>query len=171
MNMNRGQNRYLLDANVFIQAHKSYYAFDIAPRFWDSLLLSAETGLICSIDRVKDEIDRQKDQLTAWANDGFSTYFIGTDEPSVLQSYAQIMQWASAQSQYTQAALAEFAEERNADAWLVAYANVTGMMIVTHEQLNRDVQRRVPLPNVCNAFGIQCLNTFQMLRILGIQLN
>ena len=30
--------RFLLDANVFIQAKKSYYAFDVAPGFWSALV-------------------------------------------------------------------------------------------------------------------------------------
>ena len=32
---------YLLDANVFIEAAKGYYAFDIAPRFWEALISEA----------------------------------------------------------------------------------------------------------------------------------
>ena len=32
------QNRiYLLDANVYIQAHRRYYDFDICPGYWDCL--------------------------------------------------------------------------------------------------------------------------------------
>lgn len=169
--MDRGVIRYLLDANVFIQAHKSYYAFDIAPRFWNSLIGSAEDGLVCSIDRVKDEIEKQKDQLTAWTKGDFSAYFEGTKEPDVLQRYAQIMQWGLAQQQYTQAALAEFAEETNADAWLAAYASVTGMTVITLEKTDKVIRRKVPLPNVCDAFGVRHLDTFQMLRALGISLN
>ena len=30
---------FLLDANVLINAARHYYAFDIAPVFWDKLLL------------------------------------------------------------------------------------------------------------------------------------
>jgi len=29
---------YVLDANVFIEAARRYYAFDIAPKFWDTLI-------------------------------------------------------------------------------------------------------------------------------------
>ena len=46
---------YVLDANVFIDAAKRYYAFDIAPGFWDSLALLAQIGSVRSIDRVYQE--------------------------------------------------------------------------------------------------------------------
>ncbi len=55
--------KYLLDTNVFIEAAKGYYAFDIAPRFWEVLVAGATSGTLRSIDRVKDEIDRQEDEL------------------------------------------------------------------------------------------------------------
>ena len=33
-----GAQGHLLDANVFIEAAKGYYAFDIAPPFWEALI-------------------------------------------------------------------------------------------------------------------------------------
>lgn len=44
---------YVLDANVFIEAARRYYAFDLAPKFWDSLIEQVDCGVIESIDRVK----------------------------------------------------------------------------------------------------------------------
>jgi len=38
--------RYILDANVFIEATRRYYAFDLAPKFWDSLVHYAANGQI-----------------------------------------------------------------------------------------------------------------------------
>lgn len=55
---------YILDSNVFMEAHNRYYAFDIAPGFWDALIGHAETGRIISIDRVKKELDKGEDDLT-----------------------------------------------------------------------------------------------------------
>jgi hypothetical protein len=33
---------FVLDANVFIEAHRRYYAFDIAPLFWTMVIMSGE---------------------------------------------------------------------------------------------------------------------------------
>ncbi|MGI6362191.1 MAG: DUF4411 family protein [Bacillota bacterium] len=62
---------YLLDANVFITAFKSYYAFDIAPGFWNSLIRLAQAGRVKSIDRVYNELGRVEDELFAWARSSF----------------------------------------------------------------------------------------------------
>jgi len=39
-----GGTEYVLDANVFIEAARRYYAFDIAPPFWESLVQHAANG-------------------------------------------------------------------------------------------------------------------------------
>lgn len=78
--------------------------------------------------------------------------------------------WAYDQTQFTDAAKAEFASTDNADAWLVAYALTKSCVLVTHEQFARDARNRIPLPNVCQAFGVQHVDTFEMLRMLGVRL-
>lgn len=55
--------RLVLDADVFMTAARSYYAFDVAPAFWDGLVREASNGRLLSIDRVKDEIQRGRDDL------------------------------------------------------------------------------------------------------------
>jgi len=163
------QNIYLLDANVFIQASRQYYAFDLGSRFWDILLQHAEQGKIESIDRVlKQELDKGKDELTEWSNGSFSFAFRSTDEEDVIESYGRIMTWVQEQPQYTDAAKAEFANEP--DGWLVAYALAKGRTIVTHEVLRPDIKIRVPIPNVCEPFHIHNIDTFKMLRELGARL-
>lgn len=158
---------YVLDANVFIEAARRYYAFDLAPRFWQSLEECATSGRITSIDRVGDELAKGKDELADWAENSFADAFASTDSNDVTQFYAEIITWATDQVQFSDAAKADFAQ--GADGWLVAFAKAKGYTVVTHEELAPDVKRKVPIPNVCNAFGIPYVNTFQMLRSLGVR--
>ncbi len=158
---------YVLDANVFIQAARRYYAFDLAPRFWEALVRHAEAGQIKSIDRVKQELERGKDELATWAKDIFTAAFASTDDTEVIRSFSEIMTWVQAQGQFSDAAKAAFASA--ADGWLVAYARVNGCVVVTHEVLDPNVRRKVPIPNVCEAFGDPFLDTFEMLRALGVR--
>jgi hypothetical protein len=162
--------RYVLDTNVFIQAFRGYYAFDIAPAFWRALVQQASIGRILSIDRVKHEIEQGKDELANWAVTNFQKWFASTAESDVLESYGNIMRWAQTQTQYSEAAKREFAEENNADSWLVAYADAKDCVVVTLEQLDPNVQRKIPIPNVCRAFGIDFVDTYAMLRALGVRL-
>lgn len=160
---------YALDADAFMQAARLYYAFDIAPGFWQALIQHAQTGTVRSIDRVKIEINRGNDDLKNWAKNHFHSWFASTDESDVIDAYRRVTQWAYDQTQFTDVAKAEFASTDNADAWLVAYALVKGCVIVTQEKFARDARNRIPLPNVCKAFGIQHVDTFEMLRTLGVR--
>ncbi|MCK4783673.1 MAG: DUF4411 family protein [Desulfobacteraceae bacterium] len=40
---------------------------------------------------------------------------------------------------------------------------------MTHEVLYPDIRRKVPIPNVCEAFGLSYVDTFEMLRELGVR--
>ncbi len=159
---------YVLDANVFIEAARRYYAFDLVPKFWTSLTNLVEAGKICSIDRVGAEI--KEDAIREWIDDhgGFADGFASTDATDIATNYATVMTWVSGQAQFTDAAKAEFA--RGADGWLIAYAKVNGMTLVTHEVFRADVKRTVPIPNVCRAIEVPYADTFEMLRALGVKL-
>ena len=161
---------YVLDANVFIEAARRYYAFDLRSRFWDILLDRADNGVIESIDLVKKELEKGKgkdgeeDELAVWANGDFSHAFCSTDEEEIIKSYGKLM----TQPQYTEAAKAQFANVP--DGWLVAYALAKGRVVVTQEVLKPDIKTRVPIPNVCEPFHIRYIDTFAMLRELGARL-
>lgn len=77
------------------------------------------------------------------------------------------MRWVQSQSQFSPAAKAEFAAV--SDGWLIAYAKAKEAIVVTHEVLAPMVQRKVPIPNICKAFSIEYINTFEMLRRLKFQ--
>lgn len=162
---------YVLDANVFIGAHRGYYAFGIVPSFWETLVSLADDSKICSIDKIQQEIinpsDDDPDELQEWTSEKFREYFEKTDALDVLEKYAQIQQWAFNDPHFTIAAKDEFA--RNADAWLIAYANAKGHTLVTHEVYNHEAKKRILIPVVCTAFGVRYINTFEMLKDLQVQ--
>jgi hypothetical protein len=162
---------YVLDSDVFMTAARSYYAFDLVPTFWRVLVGEASNGRLLSIDRVKAEIDRGNDRLRQWANNDFARWFEPTNRDKILRQYGLIMRWASSHGLFKDAAKAEFADAENADPWLVAYAKVTNRTVVTNEQYSPDSRRKIKIPNVCTAFGVDYVDTFQMLRALGIRLS
>ena len=74
---------YVLDACVLIEAARRYYAFDLVPRFWESLKEHLAKGRVRSIDRVWKELERGKDDLADWASIQWSEAFVSTDDPKV----------------------------------------------------------------------------------------
>lgn len=162
-------HKFVIDTNIFIEAYKRYYSFDIAPSFWDALLQHAENGNIISIDRVKQEINsfHKNDELSEWANHHFAQWFEPTDKIEVLRTYQEIITWAVQQGQYFEAAKREFASA--ADSWLIAFAKTYNFIVVTHEQFRPNSQSRIFIPNVCHAFNVPYVDTFDMLRRLSIK--
>ncbi|HEX9744730.1 MAG TPA: DUF4411 family protein [bacterium] len=157
---------YLLDTSVLVEAYRRYYAFDIAPRFWEQLINNANNGRIISIDRVRDELVRGKDDLAKWAKDEFTEAFASTNDDDVIKSFADIITWSQNQSQYTDAAKAEFAN--GADGWLVAYAKVKNVVVVTQEVHAPDSKTDIKIPTACHACKVKPIDTFEMMRKLGI---
>jgi len=160
---------YVLDTNVFIEAARRYYAFDIAPSFWKKLEEQAKNGRIISIDRVKDELDKGNDELKEWANKIFAPYFVPTQVEEIFEAYQKIIQWVRNHNQFMESAKDEFAD--SADGWIIAYVMQNHeCIVVTHENYNSYIKKRVPIPNVCEQFNVPYTDTFEMLRGLGIQL-
>ena len=51
-----------------------------------------------------------------------------------------------------------------ADPWLLAKAmTIPDAVVVTHEHLNLQMRRKYSIPNVCEPFGLSCIDTFELL--------
>jgi len=158
---------YVLDTNVFIQAKRRYYAFDLCPGFWESLIAYHKSGRLRSIEQVRMELNDVNDEITRWVTKQMpKSCFVPTDDSKVVNEYDRIIAWAKAQPQYFELAISEFSAK--ADAWLIAYAKIHGLIVVTLEEYSKDARRKVLIPNVCEAFNVEYVDTFKMLRDLGI---
>lgn len=108
----------------------------------------------------------QDDEVKDWVkNQVPETFFKKTEDQTVINTFRGIVKWVYSQSQFTEAAKSEFSSV--ADGWVIAYAKVNDLIVVTHEQYSPDVKRKVPIPNVCVEFDVNYVNTFEMLRDLG----
>lgn len=161
---------FLLDASPLIQAKRTYYGFDFCPAFWDVLDRGHAEGRVFSIDRVRDELkgEGEADDLAKWAfDDDRADFFLDSRTAEVATTFGPMMQWVQAQDQFKESAKAEFARTTNADGWLVAAAKHHGMTVVTHEVANPEVKKRVPIPNLCDAFGVLHADVYDLIRELN----
>lgn len=131
---------YLLDANAFMEASRLYYAFDIAPGFWEWLGSSSLTGQVGSIDVVKDEVTAGTGDLVSWA-------------ASLPASF-----WA----------VGEFMA--SADLKLIAHGMAIDATVVTREQPAPESKKKIKIPDVCNAFHVSWADPFSAYRTLGLRL-
>lgn len=162
------KTQYLLDANVLMEAKRRYYRFGLCPGFWDCIAWQFKQGTLGSIDRIKKEIDHGKDDLTQWAKQSAPKgFFAATTETEVAAWFSQMVVWTQAEKQYHPEAKAEFAAGN--DGWLIAYAKQHGLTVVTHETFDANIKNKVKIPNVCIAFGVPYIDTFDMLEALDTQ--
>jgi hypothetical protein len=157
-------NKYILDANIFIQAKNDYYRFTVCPGFWAALIACHKNGRVCSIDRIYDELVAEGDRVGQWAQDAPKNFFKKTQDKAVADAYQDMVGWAYSESQFLPAAKSEFASV--ADGWLIAYAKVNGLVLVTHETYEPNARNRVKIPNVCVEFDVGYVDTFDMLEDL-----
>lgn len=164
--------KYVIDSNILIEAYHRYYAFDLAPKFWAELQSFALSDEVVSIDKVKEEIIAGNDDLSNWVKTKYSCAFKSTKSLDVANAFAQMQQWAADEvigneRRFKDQALSDFA--RVADGWIVAYAQVNSLIVVTHESYSGMGRSRIVIPEVCNAFGVKFVQTFDMLRDLNVK--
>ncbi|MEZ7633026.1 DUF4411 family protein [Pauljensenia sp. 27098_8_83] len=157
---------YVLDTNVFIDAANAYYAFDLAPGYWDFLVQLFDSHHAVSIKSVYDELGEagDGDPLKDWARAN-KQHFVAPDS-RVVACYQRVIAWAK--NNYDSPAVIEF--QRVADSWIVAHALANGWVVVTHEKSAPRSKRRIKIPDACAALGVECLNPFMMLRDMGMSL-
>ncbi len=170
---------YIFDSNAFITPHRTYYSFRFGTRFWDRLEQLATSGIIGTIDKVKKEIDQSTDQLSAWFNRVFrdpvtfrhkssssNLFIFGADEQNALH---MVYQWAI-NSSYTKAAIMDFIATSNADPFLLAFCKTHSLTLVTEEKYNKDIKRRIPLPNACIDLDVKWLSLFDFMCQINFKL-
>jgi len=125
---------FIVDSNFFIQAHRSTYPLDVANSFWIKVKELVDAGTIISIDKVRDEIYSNEDDLKGWCQANLPKDFF-LDTSTVLNEYASVVNWAQTRSgHYKPEAISEFMATDEADAWLVATGLNKNLPIIMHEK-------------------------------------
>jgi predicted nucleic acid-binding protein len=151
--------KYLLDANVFIQAKNLHYGFDFCPAFWRWLERENDGGRVLSTEKVGDELIAGNDELAKWAETQGERFFVAPDS-TVVPALTRVSTWATTKG-YEPAAVATFLQV--ADYWLVAHALAHQYTIVTHE-VPAETARKIKIPNACLGLGIHFATPYEMLR-------
>jgi hypothetical protein len=150
----------VLDADVFIRAKNLHYGFDFCPAFWEWLVQSNAAGIVFSIEKVRDEIKAIADELSDWADEQETGFFVPPDS-STLPSLAAVSAWATG-PRYEASAINIFLQA--ADYYLVAQAHSGKHTVVTHEVPSAST-RKIKIPDACIGLGIKCMTPYEMLRL------
>lgn len=160
-------SKFVLDTNVLIFCHRQIYPFEIAPAFWRQLVEKGGQRIIL-LDKVKDEIYKNEDQLSSWLReneDYFTTKIVG--EAFVIRHYSKIITAIKENQQYRETAKSEFASI--ADSWICAYGIAYKDIIVTEEKYEPNIKKTIKIPNICKQFGINYIGLLEFMRKLDIR--
>ncbi|WDG94030.1 DUF4411 family protein [Pseudomonas chlororaphis] len=158
---------YLLDANSYIQAKNSHYRMNFCPGFWDWLDSSFQLGHLSSISMVYKELVEYGDELSSWAKQR-QIQFDSIDDKDTQETFGRIAEYVMAMKLPTDPEKMRFLE--GADPWLIAKASTTGKTIVTHEVLAPDNSKKIKIPNICKAFKVNYITSFDLLDTLQAKL-
>lgn len=154
---------YLLDANTYIQAKNEYYQMEVCPGYWTWLDSQFEAGCINSISLVYDELKSFGDELSSWVKER-KEQFLDVADDETQARFTEIAQHVAELQNLKPGNLENFLS--GADPWLIAKARSIGAVVVTHEALAPESARKIKIPNICRKFGVDYLNTFQLLKQL-----
>jgi hypothetical protein len=170
-----GETKYLIDTNSLITPQNTYYPFDIAPVFWESMAQKIQDGSIAILDLVKKEIlkPETKDDLSTWMSSLKIGRYIHHKQQEIINMYAKVFQSVQNDPCFSEKALHVWADASVADPWLIATAAVYGYTIVTFEKfvnVNKNNPSKAPkIPNIAAKFNVSTTDLFQMMKELGIK--
>jgi len=143
--------RYCLDTSFFIDlwSDEGKFSREIFVGIWDALQEGIVGRLIIAPTPVRDELrDTTDTSLKAWVSDNASI-FVPLDKPQ-LAALTEIVCKFPAYAR----------EPRNlADPTVVALAKVDGLTVLSSETWVSQMGKKNPkMPNVCEEFGLRCLD-------------
>jgi len=163
-------SRFLLDANCFITPCNNYYPFQYVPAYWEALICAHITNSVFTLQEVKEEVSQKEDSIRDWIGaDDFPVSFIKSTDTKSLNKYAEIARWTQVHPKYSSAEKNKFVTNTT-DGFLVAYAHTHKMILVSEEKFISDPNTtKIKIPNLCQQFGVECINVFEMLKRLQVR--
>lgn len=159
--------RYILDSNIFITPYRGFCPLDVGVSFWRKLKTLADDGVIVSLDKVKEEIFANADDLKSWMTACLPRrFFLPFATELSTERMKEIMVWVASSSFYTSRAKEKFMNMEKADVYLAAYASASpdDWTIVSSEIPSPNSPGIIKLPDICRRFGAKCIQLQDMFR-------
>ena len=128
-------------------------------------------GEIIILDVIANEILQGYGWEAEWIKTISSKYFIKRDSNAIVLQYSKVLETLNVSPFFNETALRAWSEAKTADPWLIAACLANGYTLVTLEKSTAPLDERSPIskpkiPQVCSLVGVECIDTFSMLRQL-----
>lgn len=159
---------YLLDANVMIRAHEDYYPIDRIPQFWAWIVRLGENNTVKVPYEIYGEIAVSTGPLHDWLTDAKISKAMLLDQRTDPNHLNQVLG-----NGYAPDLNDSEIEEIGQDPFLIAYALVKpGETTIVTKEVSAPSKQRAnrKIPDVCETFGIRCINDFEFYRELDFKI-
>jgi len=143
--------KYVFDSDSLINLFKHYYP-ERFPTLWEKFDALISEGKLISVREVVNEIGSNEDSLGIWAKEQKNILF--------LESTVEELQFVSEifKVRHFQAMIRKQERLKGkpvADPFVIARAKILDACVVTQE---KNTENAAKIPNVCDHFGIDCIN-------------
>ena len=163
---------HLIDANILITAHNTYYPTNRIPEFWSWVLSKAQAGLVKMPVEMIEEVqggtgDAEKDLLFDWLQQEGVVDTLRLNEevnPDHLQKVLD--------DGYGQNLTDVDLEKIGRDPFIMAYAmaSAADRHVVSNEISRPNAQgTNRKIPDICKQFGLNSCNAFGLIRQLDFK--
>ncbi len=159
--------KYILDANIFIQAKNGPYDMEVAPVFWNWLDAEFNKGTIISSSLVSGELKNGNDDLAEWVKERNSIDVFPEPTERAQAIFSEISDYVN--RKYEPAFVEKFLD--GADPWVIAQAKDLNIKVVTNEKRVNSNAKKIKIPNIGDVFDVKSLNMYELLKVLGARFN
>ena len=158
---------YLLDANVLMTAHDTYYPIERVPQFWEWIIDNAENGRIKIPYEILEELEagKKEGELFKWVKMNKKNLLLDEDVDILLVNKV-------IEQGYAKDLTNDEIHTLGRDPFLIAYALAASpnRCVVTLEASKPSAKRaNRRIPDVCKQLNIRCIDTFEMLHALDFR--
>lgn len=151
---------FCIDTSSFIHAWNRDYPPDVFPGVWENLSLYANIGLIIAPEEVLIELERGGDEIYEWARE--HTLMFHQPDTEVQAEVSRIVNnWSASVPSVSHDGVW-------ADPYVIAFAVVNQLMVITGEGRVGSNARIHKIPNICDTLGVPCDNLLGLLRSQGL---
>lgn len=143
--------KYVVDTCLLIRrSPQEEYEEEAFPIHWKNFDMLVKEGVIVSIDKVKEELTEKGDEFFLdWTKENEIMFYPNFDSdttPFLTDLSRKFPDWYNK-------------NQDKADYFIIAFAKVKGLTLVTQEVMNLDSQKekRYKIPTVCHKIGGKCI--------------
>jgi hypothetical protein len=163
---------HLIDANILITAHNTYYPTNRIPEFWSWILNKAQAGLVKMPLEMIEEVqggtgDAEKDLLFDWLQQDGVIPVLRLEEEVDPHHLQKVLD-----DGYGQNLTDVDIEKIGRDPFIMAYAMASpaDRHVVSNEISRPNAQgANRKIPDICKQFGLSSCNAFRLIRQLDFK--